>query len=96
MRQKITQIKKKIKNLNFSSFPTISGAGPNGAIIHYNATKKTNRILKSGDIYLVDLGGQQEFGTTDVTRTISLNNTNRRTKEIFTRVLKGHIAVTNF
>ena len=54
------------------SFPTISGTGPNGAIIHYKATKITNRKLKNGDIYLVDSGGQYEFGTTDVTRTISL------------------------
>ena len=78
------------------SFPTISGTGPNGAIIHYKATKQTNRKLKKGDIYLVDSGGQYEFGTTDVTRTISLNNSNKRIKDIFTRVLKGHIAVANF
>ena len=78
------------------SFPTISGSGPNGAIIHYKATKKTDRKLKSGDIYLVDSGGQYEFGTTDVTRTISLNNSNKRIKNIFTRVLKGHIAVASF
>ena len=94
--EKLLKLRKKNKKYKFSSFPTISGTGPNGAIIHYNATKKTNRILKSGDIYLVDSGGQYEFGTTDVTRTISLNNKNRRTKKIFTRVLKGHIAVANF
>ena len=58
--------------------------------------KKTNRRLKKGDIYLVDSGGQYEFGTTDVTRTISLDNSNKRIKDIFTRVLKGHIAVANF
>ena len=78
------------------SFPTISGTGPNGAIIHYKATKKTNRKLKKGDIYLVDSGGQYEFGTTDVTRTISLRNSNKRVRNIFTRVLKGHIAVADF
>ena len=78
------------------SFPTISGTGPNGAIIHYKATRETDRKLKEGDIYLVDSGGQYEFGTTDVTRTISLKNTNKRIKDIFTRVLKGHIAVANF
>ena len=93
---KLLKLRKKNQKFKFSSFPTISGTGPNGAIIHYNASKKTNRLLKSGDIYLVDSGGQYEFGTTDVTRTISLNNTDRRTKEIFTRVLKGHIAVANF
>ena len=78
------------------SFPTISGTGPNGAIIHYKATKETNRKLKKGDIYLVDSGGQYNFGTTDVTRTISLKNSNKRIKDIFTRVLKGHIAVADF
>jgi len=84
---------KKFKNL---SFPTISGAGPNAAIIHYKPSRKTNRTLKKGDIYLVDSGGQYEFGTTDVTRTISLQNTDQRIKNIFTRILKGHIAVSNF
>ena len=93
---KLFYFRKKNKNFKFSSFPTISGTGPNGAIIHYRATKKTNRKLKKGDIYLVDSGGQYEFGTTDVTRTISLKNSNKRIKEIFTRVLKGHIAVANF
>ena len=104
-RKKITEIDAQEKLLkfrkNFSrfqslSFPTISSSGPNGAIVHYNAEKKTNRILKKGDIYLVDSGGQYKFGTTDVTRTISLKNNNMRIKNIFTRVLKGHISVANF
>ena len=94
--QKLLKFRKKNKKFKFLSFPTISGTGPNGAIIHYKATKKTDRKLKEGDIYLVDSGGQYEFGTTDVTRTISLNNSNRRIKDIFTRVLKGHIAVADF
>ena len=93
---KLLKYRKKNKNFKSSSFPTISGSGKNGAIIHYKATKKTNRVLKKGDIYLVDSGGQYNFGTTDVTRTISLGNSNKRIKEIFTRVLKGHIAVTNY
>jgi len=94
--QKLFDFRKKNKKFKFLSFPTISGTGPNGAIIHYKATKKTNRKLKKGDVYLVDSGGQYEFGTTDVTRTISLKNSNKRVKDIFTRVLKGHIAVANF
>ena len=94
--QKLFSFRKKNKKFKFLSFPTISGAGPNGAIIHYKATKKTNRKLNKGDIYLVDSGGQYEFGTTDVTRTISLNNSSQRIKDIFTRVLKGHIAVASF
>ena len=94
--QKLFKFRKKNKKFKFLSFPTISGTGPNGAIIHYKATKKTNRTLKKGDIYLVDSGGQYEFGTTDVTRTISLENSNKKVKNIFTRVLKGHIAVANY
>ncbi len=94
--QKLLKFRKNNKKFKFLSFPTISGTGPNGAIIHYKATKETNRKLKKGDIYLVDSGGQYEFGTTDVTRTISLDNSNKRIKDIFTRVLKGHIAVANF
>ena len=94
--KKLYNFRKLHKNFKFLSFPTISSTGPNGAIIHYKPSNKTNRKLREGDIYLVDSGGQYEFGTTDVTRTISLNNTNNRIKDIFTRVLKGHIAVANF
>ena len=103
--KKITEISAQEKLLNFRknnktfqslSFPTISGSGPNGAIIHYKADKKSNRLLKKGDVYLVDSGGQYNFGTTDVTRTISLENNQLRVKNIFTRVLKGHIAVANY
>ena len=94
--QKLFKFRKKNKNFKFLSFPTISGTGPNGAIIHYKPSNKTNRKLRKGDIYLVDSGGQYEFATTDVTRTISLKNNNQRIKDIFTRVLKGHIAVADF
>ena len=94
--RKLFNFRKKNKNFKFSSFPTISGTGPNGAIIHYKASKKSNRRLKKGDIYLVDSGGQYNYGTTDVTRTISLKNSNNRIINIFTRVLKGHIAVACF
>ena len=94
--EKLYKYRKKNKNFKSLSFPTISGTGANGAIIHYKATKQTNKRLKRGDIYLVDSGGQYEFGTTDVTRTISLKNYDKNIKNIFTRVLKGHIAVSNF
>jgi Xaa-Pro aminopeptidase len=94
--KKLFNFRKKNKDFKFLSFPTISGTGPNGAIIHYKATRKSNRKLNKGDIYLVDSGGQYNYGTTDVTRTISLQNSNKRIKNIFTRVLKGHIGVANF
>ena len=93
---KLLKCRENNKTFKSLSFPTISGSGPNGAIIHYKANKKTNRVLKSGDLYLVDSGGQYNFGTTDVTRTISLNNNQNRVKNIFTRVLKGHIAVASY
>ena len=94
--KKLLEFRKKNKTFRSLSFPTISGSGPNGAIIHYKASNKSNRTLKEGDLYLVDSGGQYNFGTTDVTRTISLNNKKQRVKNIFTRVLKGHIAVANY
>ena len=94
--EKLLKFRKKNKAFKSLSFPTISGSGPNAAIIHYKANKKSNRVLKEGDIYLVDSGGQYNFGTTDVTRTISLNNNQPRIKNIYTRVLKGHIAVSNY
>ena len=94
--KKLYNFRKENKNFKFLSFPTISGTGSNGAIIHYKATKKSNKRLKKGDVYLVDSGGQYAFGTTDVTRTISLDNSSNRIKNIFTRVLKGHIAVADF
>ena len=94
--KKLLTLREKNKTFTSLSFPTISGTGPNGAIIHYKANNKSNRTLRNGDLYLVDSGGQYKFGTTDVTRTISLNNKDKRVKNIFTRVLKGHIAVANY
>ena len=94
--KKLLNFKKKFKKFKFPSFPTISSTGPNGAIVHYNASKKTNRVLEKGNIYLVDSGGQYHFGTTDVTRTISLGTESKKVKEIFTRVLKGHLNLSNF
>ncbi len=94
--KKLLNFKKKFKNFKHLSFPTISSTGPNGAIVHYNASKKTDRVLKKGNIYLVDSGGQYHYGTTDVTRTVSLDSTNKKIKEVFTRVLKGHLNLLNF
>tara|TARA_Y100000590_G_scaffold457011_1_gene608732 strand:- start:79 stop:1785 length:1707 start_codon:yes stop_codon:yes gene_type:complete len=94
--KKLEVFRKMNKSYKFPSFNTISGTGPNSAIIHYNASFKSNRTLKKGDLYLVDSGGQYTFGTTDVTRTISLKNNSKFIKEIYTRVLKGHIAVSEY
>jgi len=72
---------------------TISGAGPNGAIVHYHATRATERTLAPGSLYLVDSGGQYRDGTTDITRTVAIGTPTPEMKDRFTRVLKGHIAL---
>ncbi|WP_135210985.1 aminopeptidase P family protein [Vitreimonas flagellata] len=75
------------------SFDSISGAGPNGAIVHYRVTKKTNRKLGRGSLFLIDSGGQYLDGTTDITRTVAIGRPTKEMKDRFTRVLKGHIAL---
>jgi len=75
------------------SFDTISGAGPNGAIVHYRSSPATNRRLEPGNLYLLDSGAQYLDGTTDVTRTVAIGTPTREMRDRFTRVLKGHIAV---
>lgn len=76
------------------SFNTISGAGPNGAIVHYRVDGKTNRELKPGELMLVDSGGQYLMGTTDITRTMATGKVTAEQKDRFTRVLKGMIAIS--
>jgi Xaa-Pro aminopeptidase len=75
------------------SFPTISGAGPDGAIVHYRVTSKTNRRIAPSELFLIDSGGQYQDGTTDITRTVAVGEPSAEMRERFTRVLKGHIAI---
>ncbi|GLR97997.1 MULTISPECIES: aminopeptidase P family protein [Bradyrhizobium] len=75
------------------SFPTISGTGPNGAIVHYRVTRKSNRRIAPGDLLLIDSGAQYEDGTTDVTRTMAVGEPTDEMRDRFTRVLRGHIAI---
>ena len=75
------------------SFDTISGSGPNGAIVHYRVSPETNRTLKNGDLYLIDSGAQYLDGTTDITRTLAVGDPGNEARDRFTRVLKGHIAL---
>ena len=93
--KKLENFRKKNVNFLYPSFNTIAGSGPNGAIIHYRANKNSNRKINKKDIFLCDSGGQYKYGTTDVTRTICFSKPTPRVKSIFTRVLKGHIAVFN-
>lgn len=77
------------------SFDTISGAGSNGAIVHYRVSAATNRQIAPDMLYLVDSGGQYRDGTTDVTRTLAIGTPSDEMRERFTLVLKGHIALAS-
>ena len=76
------------------SFDTISGAGANGAIIHYRVSEASNRTLVPGELMLVDSGGQYLNGTTDITRTMATGPVTAEQKDRYTRVLKGMIALS--
>ncbi len=75
------------------SFPTISAAGANGAVIHYGPTEASDRRIEPDMLYLVDSGAQFLDGTTDITRTVAIGAASARQRDCFTRVLKGHIAL---
>jgi Xaa-Pro aminopeptidase len=75
------------------SFPTIAGAGANGAVVHYRVTRRSNRRIAPGELFLVDSGAQYEDGTTDITRTVAVGAPDADMRANFTRVLKGHIAI---
>lgn len=76
------------------SFDTISGAGPNGAIIHYRVSTASNRKLEPGELYLVDSGAQYQDGTTDITRTVAIGTPTEEMRERYTIVLKGMMAIS--
>jgi Xaa-Pro aminopeptidase len=75
------------------SFPTIAGAGPNGAIVHYRVTRATNREIRPGDLFLLDSGAQYPDGTTDITRTLAVGTPTPQMRAHYTLVLKGHLAI---
>jgi len=90
---KLHQFREATGALRDLSFDTISGAGPNGAVVHYRVSPQTNRKLELNSLYLVDSGGQYQDGTTDVTRTVAIGTPTAEMRDRFTRVLKGHIAL---
>jgi Xaa-Pro aminopeptidase len=92
---KLYQCRRDTGDLRDLSFDTISGAGPNGAVVHYRVSEETNRLLEPGSVYLVDSGGQYPDGTTDITRTLWIGpgKPPAEVRDRFTRVLKGHIAL---
>src|SRR5262249_12125980 len=85
--RRLEEIRSETEALREISFDTISGAGPNGAIVHYRVTTGTNRKLRSGELYLVDSGAQYLEGTTDITRTVAIGEPTREMCERFTLVL---------
>jgi Xaa-Pro aminopeptidase len=91
--QKLESFREATGKLKDLSFDSISGAGPNGAIVHYRVTTRTNRRLARGSLFLIDSGGQYQDGTTDITRTVAIGRPTKEMKDRFTRVLKGHIAL---
>jgi Xaa-Pro aminopeptidase len=90
---KLESLRRESSELRDLSFDSISGAGPNGAIVHYKSSEKTNRKLEKGQLYLIDSGGQYVDGTTDITRTVPIGEPTDEMRDRFTRVLKGHIAI---
>ena len=90
---KLEKFRKMNNDYLYPSFNTIAGAGSNGAIVHYRATKLNGKIINKNDIFLCDSGGQYKYGTTDVTRTLCFSEPKQYIKDTFTKVLKGHIAV---
>ncbi len=93
--EKLLGYRKLNNGFQYPSFPSISGAGPHGAIVHYKASAASNRVLGDHELYLIDSGGQYPDGTTDVTRTVAIGTPSTRMREDFTRVLKGHIALAS-
>ncbi len=90
--QALETFRRETGKLKDVSFPSISGAGPNGAIVHYRVTEASNRIIGRG-LYLIDSGAQYEDGTTDITRTLCVGKPSAEMRDRFTRVLKGHIGI---
>jgi Xaa-Pro aminopeptidase len=90
---RLEAIRRESPELRDLSFDSISGAGSNGAIVHYKSSEKTNRKLETGTLYLIDSGGQYVDGTTDITRTVAIGEPTAEMCDRFTRVLKGHIAI---
>lgn len=91
--QKLEAFRAETGLLRDLSFESISGAGANGAIVHYRVSKATTAKLERGSLFLIDSGGQYMDGTTDVTRTVPIGEATAEMKERFTLVLKGHIAL---
>ncbi|QJE71941.1 aminopeptidase P family protein [Aerophototrophica crusticola] len=92
--EQLLALRREVQHFQGQSFETISGAGPNGAVVHYRASPKTNRKIELDSIFLLDSGGQYLDGTTDITRTMAVGTPSAEMRRHFTLVLKGHIALS--
>jgi Xaa-Pro aminopeptidase len=92
--KKLEEFRRAAREYRDSSFDTIAGFGSNGAIVHYRATQKTNKMIEGGNLLLLDSGAQYADGTTDITRTIAVGTPTDEMREHYTLVLKGHLAVS--
>ncbi len=90
---KLLELRSKCTKFLYPSFSTIAGFQEHGAIIHYKAQEKSNKIISGNGLLLIDSGGQYFGGTTDITRTILIGKATYQQKLDFTLVLKGHIAL---
>ncbi len=90
---RLEQFREEQQGLKDLSFESISGAGPNGAVVHYRVNEATNRTLEPGTLFLIDSGGQYLDGTTDITRTVAIGEPTQEMRERYTAVLKAHIAL---
>ncbi|MCB2112672.1 MAG: aminopeptidase P family protein [Parvularculaceae bacterium] len=93
--KKLEEFRAATGKLEDLSFDTISGAGENGAVVHYKVSTATSRKLKPGELFLIDSGAQYRDGTTDITRTVAIGAPSDEMRERFTLVLKGHIAIAS-
>jgi len=92
--EKLEEFRRSSNVLRGIAFDTICGAGPNGAVMHYRVTRKSNRTIRHGELLLIDSGGQYPDGTTDITRTVCVGDVGEEEKLCFTRVLQGLIAMS--
>lgn len=90
---KLVEYRGQQQNFVGESFDTISGYGPNGAIVHYHVSNESSLPVKPEGLLLVDSGAQYFDGTTDITRTVSVGPLTDQMKEDYTMVLKGHINI---
>ena len=90
---KLLEFREATGRLRDTSFNTISATGANGALPHYAVTEETDAPILSGQLYLIDSGGQYPDGTTDITRVVPIGEPTPEMRNRFTRVLKGHIAI---